>query len=154
INGSGFDSHTTVAFNNLAKTPTVVSSSQMTIALTESDQARAGTYNVDVTNPAPGGGSASRSAMVNGFAISGTATKGSLSGATVTLYPVNSDCSNGTVLGSPSTTDASGNFSIGLISAPTGPVRLVVTGGSYTSESDGSAVTSTSAISALIDDAS
>src|SRR5262249_26438102 len=125
-----------------------------TIALTASDQAAVGTYSVEVTNPAPGGGSANRSFMVNGLAISGTANKGSVSGASVTLYAVNADGTNGAVLGSPSTTDAAGNFSIRLNTAPTGPVRLVATGGSYTSESDGSTVTSTSSISALIDDAS
>jgi hypothetical protein len=153
INGSGFDAHTTVSFNGLAKTPTVVSASQMTIGLTASDQAVAGAYSVAVANPTPGGGSASRSFVVNGLVIAGTATKGSLSGATVTAYAVNADGSNSAALGNAANTDASGNFSVAINSLPSGTVRLVAAGGSYTSESDGSLVTSTSNISALVDNA-
>jgi len=155
INGSGFSSATTVTFNGSAKTPvTVVSGSQLTIALAATDQSLAGSYSVSVTNPTPGGGSASQSFVVNGLVVSGTATKGSLSGATVTPYAVNSDGTNGAALGNAVSTDASGNFSTILDSVPTGPVRLVVSGGSYTSEFDGSTVTSSSPISALVDDAS
>jgi hypothetical protein len=153
INGTGFYAQSTVTFNGSARTPTLVSSSQMTVALAATDQSLAGSYTVNVANPTPGGGSASRSFVVNGLVVSGTATKGSLSGATVTPYSVNNDGTNGAALGSAVTTDGSGNFSAILNSVPLGPVRLVASGGSYTSEFDGSTVTSTSTISALVDNA-
>jgi len=56
INGTGFLSTSTVTFNGIAHTPTFVSSTQLTISLTTSDLATAGTFAVVVTNPAPGGG--------------------------------------------------------------------------------------------------
>jgi len=56
INGTNFVSNSTVTYNGAAHTPTFVSSSQLTIQLSASDQAAAGTYAVVVTNPSPGGG--------------------------------------------------------------------------------------------------
>jgi len=85
--------------------------------------------------------------------ISGAAVKGPLMNATVTVYLVNAaDGSNGAVLGS-GTTDSNGNFFIALNSVPTGPVRVVISGGTYISEFDGTTITSTSTIAAVIDDA-
>jgi N-acetylneuraminic acid mutarotase len=57
INGAGFITTSTVTFNGVAHTPTYVSASQLTISLTSSDLATAGSYPVAVINPAPGGGS-------------------------------------------------------------------------------------------------
>ena len=56
INGAGFLSSSTVTYNGAAHAATVVSSIQLTISISASDQATAGTYAVVVTNPAPGGG--------------------------------------------------------------------------------------------------
>jgi len=56
INGSNFLSSSTVTYNGVAHTAAFVSSSQVTIQLSTSDQATAGTYAVVVTNPSPGGG--------------------------------------------------------------------------------------------------
>ena len=56
ISGTGFLSTSTVTFNGIAHTPTFVSSTQLTISLTTSDLATAGSFPVVVTNPAPGGG--------------------------------------------------------------------------------------------------
>lgn len=85
-----------------------------------------------------------------GFTISGTVSKGPLAGATVTAYAVNADGSNGDPLGS-TTTDDSGNFSLSLSGSPAGAVRVVAHGGSYKSEADGTTVTGTSDVSALLD---
>ena len=68
INGTGFLSSSTVTFNGIAHTPVYVNANQLTISLTSSDLATAGSYPVVVTNPAPGGGS---SAAVD-FAVSPT----------------------------------------------------------------------------------
>ncbi len=56
INGTGFLSSSTVTYNGIAHAATFVSSAQLTVSLTASDQATAGTYPVVVKNPTPGGG--------------------------------------------------------------------------------------------------
>ena len=56
IDGTNFLSSSTVTFNSVAHTATFATSSQLTIPLTASDQATAGSYAVVVTNPSPGGG--------------------------------------------------------------------------------------------------
>jgi hypothetical protein len=56
INGTNFLSISTVTYNGVAHTATFVSSTQLTISLSASDQATAGDYAVVVTNPPPGGG--------------------------------------------------------------------------------------------------
>jgi sugar lactone lactonase YvrE len=59
INGSNFISTTTVTFNGTARAVTLVNSAQLMITLSAIDLATAGTYQVVVTNPSPGGGTAS-----------------------------------------------------------------------------------------------
>jgi len=56
INGSNFISSSTVTYNAVAHSTTYVSATELTIQLSTSDQATAGTYTVVVTNPSPGGG--------------------------------------------------------------------------------------------------
>jgi hypothetical protein len=56
INGTNFNSSSTVSLSNAEHTPTLVSPSQLTVTLTAADQADAGCYAVTVNNPAPGGG--------------------------------------------------------------------------------------------------
>jgi hypothetical protein len=56
VNGTGFVSTSVVKFNGVAKTTTFVSATQLTAVITAADIATAGTANVTVTNPAPGGG--------------------------------------------------------------------------------------------------
>lgn len=69
--------------------------------------------------------------------ITGSVVKGPTNGATVTAYVLNADGSNGNAIGS-AITDASGAFSMGLTQAPAGMIRLVATGGTFTSEGDSS----------------
>jgi N-acetylneuraminic acid mutarotase len=56
INGTGFLSSSKVAFNGISHTAAFLSATHLTISLTSTDLATAGTYPVVVTNPAPGGG--------------------------------------------------------------------------------------------------
>ncbi len=56
INGTNFLSSSTVTYNGVGHTAAFVSSTKLTISLSASDQATAGTYPVVVTNPTPGGG--------------------------------------------------------------------------------------------------
>jgi hypothetical protein len=56
INGTNFLSTSTVTYNGVGHTATFVSATQLTISLSATDQATAGSYAVVVTNPAPGGG--------------------------------------------------------------------------------------------------
>lgn len=56
VNGTGFVSGATVLWNGSARTTTFVSGSQVTASINATDVATAGTANVAVQNPAPGGG--------------------------------------------------------------------------------------------------
>jgi len=64
INGTNFVSNSTVTYHAVAHTPTFLSSTQLTISLSASDQATAGNYAVVVTNPTPGGGASNSVAFV------------------------------------------------------------------------------------------
>ena len=55
-NGTGFVAGSTVSWNGSARTTTYVSASQLTAAIAASDIASAGTAQVTVVNPTPGGG--------------------------------------------------------------------------------------------------
>ncbi|MEW6343081.1 MAG: hypothetical protein AB1704_20660 [Pseudomonadota bacterium] len=69
--------------------------------------------------------------------ISGEVVSGPTTGATVTAYALNSDGSNGNAIGSV-VTDANGDYTMTLTQQPTGMIRLVATGGTFTSEADNS----------------
>jgi uncharacterized protein (TIGR03437 family) len=56
INGTGFLKTSTATFNGIAHAATFVSANQLTISLSTTDLGAAGTFQVVVTNPAPGGG--------------------------------------------------------------------------------------------------
>ncbi len=64
INGSNFIASTTVMFNGSQKTVTLVSANQLTIPILASDIATEGTSTITVTNPAPGGGTATSTNFV------------------------------------------------------------------------------------------
>jgi hypothetical protein len=68
--------------------------------------------------------------------ISGTATKGPVSGATVTAFSMNTNGTKGAQIGS-AQTDGEGNFSIS-VGNHSGPVMLQMSGGSYMDEATGS----------------
>lgn len=70
-------------------------------------------------------------------ALSGTATKGQLRGATVTVYRLGADGIRGTAIAT-STTGADGSYTIRGDFA--GPVAVVVTGGTYDDEATGEPV--------------
>jgi len=95
INGSNFVSTSTVTYNGVAHTATFISASQLTITLSSSDQATAGTYPVVVTNPSPGGGASnSVSFTVNSSALAWQQVPGLLSqisvGSDGTVWGLNS----------------------------------------------------------------
>ena len=75
INGTGFLTNSTVTFNRTSHTATFVSSTQLTIQLTSSDLATAGSFPVVVTHPPPGGGSSGPANLV-------VTSAGSASGST------------------------------------------------------------------------
>ncbi len=59
VNGSGFVSTSVVSFNGANKSTTFKSPTQLTASISASDILSAGSANVAVTNPAPGGGTSS-----------------------------------------------------------------------------------------------
>jgi hypothetical protein len=81
-----------------------------------------------------GGGSSDASASVASGTISGTATKGPVSGATVKAFAINNGAKGGQ-LGS-AQTDSSGNFTM-RVDAHSGPIMLQLHGGSYMDEATG-----------------
>jgi uncharacterized repeat protein (TIGR03803 family) len=58
INGTGFLASSTVTFNDSSHPAMLVNAGQLTISLTTADLASPGAYPIVVTNPTPGGGSA------------------------------------------------------------------------------------------------
>ena len=56
ITGTGFIASSSVTFNGVSHTDSLLSATQLTIVLSASDLAAAGSYPIVVTNPAPGGG--------------------------------------------------------------------------------------------------
>ena len=60
LTGTNFLASSTVTYNGVGHAATLVSSTQLTISLSATDQATAGSYAVVVTNPAPGGGTSAR----------------------------------------------------------------------------------------------
>jgi hypothetical protein len=81
-----------------------------------------------------GGGGSSGSSSATTGTISGVATKGPVSGATVRAYAINSGVKGGP-LGS-AQTDSSGNFTMS-VDAYSGPIMLQLHGGSYSDEATG-----------------
>lgn len=63
VNGTGFLNGATVLWNGQARPTTFVSATQLTAAIPDTDLANAGTANVTVTNPAPGGGTSNSLAV-------------------------------------------------------------------------------------------
>jgi uncharacterized protein (TIGR03437 family) len=56
VNGTGFVTGATVQWNGVSRTTTFVSATQLTAAIVAADVASAGSANVTVVNPTPGGG--------------------------------------------------------------------------------------------------
>jgi hypothetical protein len=59
LNGTNLLASSTVTYNGVGHAATFVSSTQLTISLSATDQATTGSYAVVVTNPGPGGGASS-----------------------------------------------------------------------------------------------
>jgi len=68
--------------------------------------------------------------------INGTVFNNVTTGAVVSAYSVNPDGSNGALLGTAAATGNDGRFTMTFNGAPSGYVRLVAAGGTYTSEAD------------------
>jgi len=84
INGNGFIASSSVTINGASRVATFVNTNQLTITLTASDLATAGTLSVVVTNPPPGGGSSQSSAFTVQPAATPTLVGLSLNVATLT----------------------------------------------------------------------
>lgn len=70
IKGSAFLQNCTVLANNVKRSYSYVNSGTLTITLNSSDLAQAGSFSVEVRNPAPGGGTSSSSFVVTSGATS------------------------------------------------------------------------------------
>ncbi|MGA2417678.1 MAG: dockerin type I domain-containing protein [Candidatus Staskawiczbacteria bacterium] len=70
VNGTNFISSSVVNFAGSARATTYVSSTQVTAAILTSDLTTAGTFNITVTNPTPGGGTSNAQVLTVNPAIS------------------------------------------------------------------------------------
>jgi len=102
VSGSGFINGSTVKWNGSARTTTFVSATQLQAAILATDIASAGTVQVTVSNPAPGGGTCSNSAFnINNPSPAITALSPSAataSGAAFTLAVTGSGFINGSTV--------------------------------------------------------
>jgi Kelch motif/Galactose oxidase, central domain len=112
---------------------------------------------ISLAGPGPRRGNAASSAIVpagnavttHQVVLSGTAVQGPMAASTVTAYAV--DPATGAdlqVLGT-AKTDASGNFSVKILSRAS-PLRLAVAGGSFISEADGGTVAQPRRVTVLL----
>ena len=85
-----------------------------------------------------GGGSSSSESSVT---ISGTAVRGPMMGSLVEAFNVNAKTGLRLKRIGSTTTGGDGTFTLRLHPAPLGPVRLIVTGGSFVSEMNGDVIT-------------
>jgi hypothetical protein len=69
VNGTNFVAGSVVNFAGSARTTTFVNSTQLTAAIPNTDLTTAGTYNITVTNPLPGGGTSNAQAFIVGNII-------------------------------------------------------------------------------------
>jgi hypothetical protein len=98
--GTNFVTTSVVNFNNKAETTTFVSATQLTAAIPAADVATAGSVNVTVTNPAPGGStSAATQFVIDGFTASGPAAPVSVKAGveadfTITIKPTTNGFAN------------------------------------------------------------
>ena len=86
-----------------------------------------------------GGGDGSGASTADANVASGVASKGPLNGATVCAYAITGGALQGAQIGSCTSTDAVGNYSVNL-GDYTGPVLFKAEGGTYTDEATGKVV--------------
>jgi trimeric autotransporter adhesin len=117
VNGSNFVASSVVNLNGKAEATTFVSATKISAAIPASDVAVAGSINVTVTNPTPGGGtSPAFTLFVDGFVVSGVSTAALASGQQaalpITVAPTGNGFANPitfTISGLPSGISASFN---------------------------------------------
>jgi hypothetical protein len=118
INGANFLSNSTVTFNGNTKTATLVNSTQLTIPLTTADIATPGNFDLVVASPGLGGGPSSAVAFVVNVPAGPTLQGAGPLSATLKVFAVNPDGSNGTTLCTSMTDAQTGAFSVTLNAAP------------------------------------
>jgi hypothetical protein len=140
--GTGFVANSSVLWNGSPRTTTYVSATVLRVALTASDLATAGTGQLTVMNPAPGGGTSAAQTLsvINPPSITSvnpsTIQETSASGTTPTPVTINgsSFASNATAflngyqlaITSQSSTLITGTIPLNATSYTTGPVKLYV----------------------------
>ena len=96
VNGSNFEQKSVVNLNGKAEATTFVSTTRISAAIPASDVAVAGSVNVTVTNPPPGGGTSSALAFfVDGYTVGGSSTASVASGQSAMLQITVTPTANG-----------------------------------------------------------
>jgi uncharacterized protein (TIGR03437 family) len=152
VNGSGFVAASTVTFGGVSHTAAFVSVSQLTTPLSAADLAKAGSYPVVVTNPAPGGGTSNSVS----FTVSGPVSAISVSPLSVSVPIGSVQTFAATVAGGGSVTwsvregTAGGTVTTaGIYTAPntTGTFHVVATNSANTTQTATATVTVITAVS-------
>lgn len=122
INGTGFVATSQVTWNGSNRTTTFISATQLQASIPASDIAVAGTANVRVVNPAPGGGTSSPLTFtINPTVVSGNVILGDWL-ASPTTVPVTIEIRNvgstTPIISQTVSLNASGNFSFNVNLAP------------------------------------
>lgn len=105
VTGTNFNSSSTILVNGASLATTLVSSAQVQAALPASDLAQAGSLNIAVSNPAPGGGTASTQQFVvtqgdftlTAATASVSVTAGQTAMFTLTVAPLNNGTFNSAI---------------------------------------------------------
>jgi hypothetical protein len=133
VNGSGFVATSVVRWNGYSRPTTFVSSTRLTAAIPASDVATAGSANVTVLNPAPGGGASTALSFDVSAPVSVTVSPSSIGpdqGATQQFTATVTGAANGGVSWSVQEGASGGSInSDGLYTAPaaTGTYHVVAT---------------------------
>ncbi|KAF0220104.1 MAG: hypothetical protein FD174_1549 [Geobacteraceae bacterium] len=86
-----------------------------------------------------GGGNGGNGTTAGPVTISGVAAKGPINGGDIKVYAVRDDQFDRSVVLGSGKTAADGSYAVALASAPTGPVVVEVSGGTFTDEASGTA---------------
>ncbi|MBZ5567926.1 MAG: hypothetical protein LAN64_08760 [Acidobacteriia bacterium] len=159
VTGANFVSGAQVVFGSSSVAATVASPTSLTATVTVTS---AGSVTFSVKNPDPGSATSTTTANLtaaNPVVIAGTAAKGLLNGASVSIFAVSpsTGADVGAALGT-GKTDANGVFSVSLSSLPTAgaPLRVEVSGGTYVDETNvtNPPIVNTITLATLLDDGS
>ena len=138
VNGANFEAKSVVNFNGKPEATTFISPTTVSAAIPASDVATAGSANVTVTNPPPGGGTSPASVFtVDGFSLGGPSGASLTSGQPAMVQITATPTANGftnpisfSISGLPAGASASFNPTMLTLNGVAKPTMLTITNAS------------------------